>query len=82
MPRAEIRVWGLDMSVKPAASCGVLARRRFWLVDRVWLGTGTLSWDSIVDLSWAIVSGRVELSSVTRSNPSLLRTLIIILVIT
>lgn len=35
MPRVEIRVWGLDMSVNLAMSSRVLARRRFWLVDRV-----------------------------------------------
>lgn len=78
MLREEISVWGLDMSVNWEIWGRVLASRRFWLVERVWLWIGTRSWDSIKVLSWAIVM--FGLSIVTRSNPSLLRILIIILI--
>ena len=44
MPRAEIGVCGSDMSVNRAMSAGVLARRRFWLVERVWEEMGIWSW--------------------------------------
>lgn len=73
-PRAAMGVCGSDMSVNRAMSDGVLARRRFWLVERVWeeMGIWRCCWIRV--LSWEIVA--CGLSRVRRSRPSLLRILI------
>ena len=79
MLREERRVLGFDMSVNWRRSVGDLARRRFWLVERVWLWIGIWSWFWIRVLNWEIVM--FGLSIETRSSPSLLRIRIIIFLI-
>ena len=79
MLREERRVLGFDMSVNWRRSGGDLARRRFWLVERVWLWIGIWSWFWIRVLNWEIVM--FGLSIETRSSPSLLRIRIIIFLI-
>lgn len=77
MLREEIRVWGFDRSVNWETSEGFLARRRDWFSDRVWFWIGTRRLVSIRVLSWATVM--LGFSIVSRSRPSLLLILIIIL---
>jgi len=81
MLREERGVSGLDMSVNLRRSEGDLAKRRLWLVERVWLRIGIWSWFWIRVLSWETVM--FVLSMETRSSPSLLRirTITILLVL-
>ena len=79
MSREERRVSGLDMSVNLRRSAGDLAKRRFWLVERVWLRIGIWSWFWIRVLRWEIVM--FGLSMETRSSPSRLRTRTIIILL-
>ena len=81
MLREERGVSGLDMSVNLRRSEGDLAKRRLWLVERVWLRIGIRSWFWIRVLSWETVM--FGLSMETRSSPSLLRirTITILLVL-
>ena len=71
--RDERVALGFAMSVKLRRSAGVLDKRRFWLVERVWFWIGIWSWDWIRVLSCETVIWGFSIE--TRSNPSRLRTL-------
>ena len=49
--RDERKALGFAMSMKLRRSVGVLDKRKFWLVERVWFWIGIWSWDWIRALS-------------------------------
>lgn len=78
--RAERGVSGFDMSLNRTRSSIDFASRRFWFVERVWFWVGIPNWFSIVLFSSDTVVP-CGFSTVTRSRPSRLRILSIIVFI-
>lgn len=78
--RAERGVSSFDMSLNRTRSSIDFASRRFWFVERVWFWFGIPNWFSIVLFSSDTVVP-CGFSTVTRSRPSRLRILSIIVFI-